>query len=140
MNKRTQAPPLARRSVLLVDDNARVRATLAMLLRWSRGWEVVGEAEDGATACALAAARRPDLVLLDLSLPDGDGLSLLPRLRALDPPPRVVLLTGEPADLMRERALALGAAGYLEKTMPPDELLAKLDALVVAAPPKRQRR
>jgi DNA-binding NarL/FixJ family response regulator len=129
MSDYTQLPPPARHTVLLVDDDARVRYTLTLLLRWSGAWQVIGEAEDGATALDLAGTRDPDLVLLDLWLPDGDGLSLLPRLRALHPPPLVVLLTAEPADGMRERALVLGAAAYLAKTMPPDELLAALQTL-----------
>jgi DNA-binding NarL/FixJ family response regulator len=84
MNNHQQPATVARHTILLVDDDARVRQNMALLLRWAGDWEVVGEAEDGDGALALAAARRPDLVLLDRWLADGDSLQLLPRLRALD--------------------------------------------------------
>jgi DNA-binding NarL/FixJ family response regulator len=130
MNDHTQPVPSARRSILLVDDDPRVRSSLALLLRWSGDWEVVGQAADDATALDLAAARKPDLILVDLRLRDGDGLSLLPRLCALCPRPLVVMLTAEPADVIGEQARTLGAAGCLSKMMPPDELLAALQAIV----------
>jgi len=129
MSNHTQPAPPARRSILLVDDDPRVRSSLALLLRWSGDWEVIGQAEDGATALDLATTRKPDLVLVDLRLRDSDGLSLLPRLCALCPRPLVVMLTAEPADVIGEQARALGAADCLSKMMPPDELLAALQAI-----------
>jgi DNA-binding NarL/FixJ family response regulator len=130
MSNQTQAPPPARRTILLVDDDARVRSSLALLLRWSGRWNVIGEAKDGATALDLAARRRPDLVLLDMWMPHGDGLNLLPRLRALHRPPLVVMLTAEPEDAIRDQALTLGAVGCLSKMMPADELLAALQMMI----------
>jgi len=130
MSNLTQPTTPARRSILLVDDNARVRSSLARLLQWSGGWEVVGQAEDRVAALELAATHRPDLILLDLSMPDGGGLSLLPQLRALSPRPLVVILTAEPTELVHEQALRLGAAGCLSKMMAPDELLAALRAMI----------
>jgi DNA-binding response OmpR family regulator len=130
MNDQAQHSMPARHSIMLVDDDARVRRLMTLLLRLSGAWEVVGEAADCATAISLSGALQPSLVLLDMRLPDGDGLSLLPRLRALAPAPLVVILTAEPADNLREQALALGAADYLWKMEPPDELLARLRALM----------
>jgi len=130
MKDHPQTTPPARRTILLVDDDPRVRWSLVRLLRWSGRWEVIGEAANGASALELAAMHKPDLVLLDLSMPDGDGLSLLPRLCALFPRPLVVMLTAEPADVIREQALTLGAADCLSKMMPPDELLATLQVII----------
>jgi DNA-binding NarL/FixJ family response regulator len=130
MIDQTQALRPARRTILLVDDDARVRSSLVQLLRWSGRWNVIGEAEDGATALDLAAARRPDLVLLDMWMPDGDGLSLLPRLCALSPAPLVVMLTAELEDVIRDQALTLGAAACFSKMMPPDELLEALQVMI----------
>src|SRR5262245_38159043 len=104
----------ARHTILLVDDDARVRQNMTLLLRWAGDWEVVGEAEDSSGALALAAAQRPDLVLLDRWLTDGDGLQLLPQLRALDSSPRVAILTADPAVVDQAYALAPGAAICLD--------------------------
>jgi DNA-binding response OmpR family regulator len=103
---------------------------MRQLLRWSGAWDVVGEAVDCATAISLSSMLQPSLVLLDMRLPDGDGLSLLPRLRALAPAALMVMLTAELADDLRAQALALGAADFLSKLEPPDELLARLRALM----------
>ena len=130
MNDHQQSTAMARRSILLVDDDARVRQNMALLLRWAGDWEVVGEAEDGDGALRLALARRPNLVLLDRWLADGDSLQLLPRLRALDPSLRVAILTADPAVVDQAQAFAPGAAICLDKMTPPLELLAALRALV----------
>jgi DNA-binding NarL/FixJ family response regulator len=128
MNDRRQPTANARHTVLLVDDDARVRQNMTLLLRWAGDWEVVGEAEDGDSAMALAAARRPDLVLLDRWLADSDGLKLLPQLRALDPSPRVAILTAD--STVVDQALAPGVAIFLDKMTPPLELLAALRTLL----------
>ena len=128
MNDRRQPTANAPYTVLLVDDDARVRQNMTLLLRWAGDWEVVGEAEDSSGALALAAARRPDLVVLDRWLANGDGLKLLPQLRALDPSPRVAILTADPTVV--DHALAPGAAICLDKMTPPLELLAALRTLV----------
>ena len=130
MNNHPQPTAIARHSILLVDDDARVRQNMRLLLRWAGDWEVVGEAEDGGRALALAATCRPDLVLLDRWLADGDGLRLLPQLRALDTSPRVAILTADPVAVDQAQALAPGAAICLDKMTPPLELLAALRALV----------
>ena len=125
-------PTAARRVALIVDDDDRVRATLVRILRWIGAWGEISAAADGAEALALAATLLPTLVLIDLWLPDGHGLDLLPALRALDSSPRIVVITAEEDPELRERALAAGADGYLLKTMPADQLIAALRGL--AAP------
>jgi DNA-binding NarL/FixJ family response regulator len=129
MNEHTQLPRQPC-TVLLVDDHASVRASLALLLRWSGEWRVVGEAGDSAHALHLADTLRPDLVLLDRWLSDSDGLCLVPRLKALTRPPMVVLLTAEPELAIQAAALDLGISRCLDKMMPPIELLEALRALL----------
>jgi CheY-like chemotaxis protein len=78
--------------VLIVDDYAPFRASASALLEAS-GFVIVGEADDGATALRVAEERRPDVVLLDVHLPDIDGFEVARRLRELDPAPEVVLVS-----------------------------------------------
>jgi DNA-binding NarL/FixJ family response regulator len=81
---------------LIVDDHAAFRATARQLLE-DEGYEVVGEAGDAAAALEVAAATRPELVLLDVQLPDLDGFELSERLLALDPALRIVLTSSRDA-------------------------------------------
>jgi DNA-binding NarL/FixJ family response regulator len=109
--------------VLIVDDHALVRAGLERLLATVEDVEVVGGAADGAQAVALAADNHPDVVLMDLSMPDHDGVEATRRIRAADPAVRVVALTSF-SD--RERildALDAGMLGYLLKDADPEELV-----------------
>jgi DNA-binding NarL/FixJ family response regulator len=129
MTTHPQSTPPTRRTVLLVDDDNRVRRTMTLLLRWAGDWEVVGEATDCAGALDLAAACRPDLVLLDRWLADGDGLGVIPRLRALAHPPLIVILSADSDTTIVPHALALGAAAWLAKTTSPLDLLQALRAL-----------
>jgi DNA-binding NarL/FixJ family response regulator len=108
--------------ILLVDDHPLTRSALAGLLR-QHGFEIAGEAADGEEAIVRAAELRPDLVLLDLSMPGLDGLSALPRLRDAAPSCEVVVLTasGEEGNLLA--AIRGGAAGYLLKSEPPARIV-----------------
>ncbi len=103
--------------VLVVDDHPLTRDALAALLVQG-GFEVVGEAADGEEALELAERLQPELVLLDLSMPGMDGLEALPLVRSAAPAAAVIVFSGFAADRMREPALALGAARYLEKGEP----------------------
>jgi DNA-binding NarL/FixJ family response regulator len=109
-------------SILLVDDHPLTREGLAALLA-GNGFEVVGQAGDGREAIDLARELQPDVVLLDLSMPELDGLAALPRLRAEAPNCEVVVLTasGDEGNLLA--AIRGGAAGYLLKTEPPERLV-----------------
>lgn len=109
--------------LVVIDDHPIVRDGLKTYLSLQRDLEVVGEA--GSTAEGLERVREtaPDLVLLDLQLPGEGGLELLPKLAALERPPKVLILTSFlDEDLLRE-ALRLGASGYLLKHAGPSALL-----------------
>jgi DNA-binding NarL/FixJ family response regulator len=130
MNEDVQAAPPVRHTILLVDDDARVRYNLSLLLRWAGDWEVVGEASDTAGALDLAGALHPNLVLLDRWLADGDSLRLIPRLCALRPAPQIVILTGD-VSLKEQEYQAMPCAPIcLDKMTPPLALLERLRGLV----------
>lgn len=101
--------------VLIVDDYARFRATARRLLE-SEGYEVVGEAETGAAALAVAQETHPELVLLDVQLPDLDGFELTERLIALDGEVQVVLVSSRDAEDYGRDLEASGARGFLPKS------------------------
>jgi DNA-binding NarL/FixJ family response regulator len=108
--------------VLIVDDHPLTREALATLLAGSE-FDVVGQASDGEEAISLASALRPDLVLLDLSMPGLDGLGALPRLRDVAPDCEVVVLTASGTEDNLLAAIRAGAAGYLLKSEPPDRIV-----------------
>jgi CheY-like chemotaxis protein len=116
--------------VLLADDTFTVRFLLRQALEASGDFEVVAEAGDGQEAIEEAVRHRPELVLLDLAMPVMDGLQALPRLRAEAPEATVVVLSGFTSERMEPQALALGAAGYLEKAGSPVRLVESILALV----------
>ena len=109
--------------VLLVDDDALVRAALRMILSAADDLEVVGEAADGAHALEAVAAHRPDVVLMDIRMPRVNGITATERLRALPRPPQVVVLTTFHLDDYVFGALRAGASGFLLKDTPPTEIL-----------------
>ncbi|MBB1154371.1 MULTISPECIES: response regulator [Amycolatopsis] len=115
--------------VVLCDDHAMVRAGLRALLAGAGGIEVIGEAATGQEAINLAAALRPDVVLMDLQLGDGmDGVEAIRRIRAAAEPPRVLVLTTYDTDADITRSIAAGATGYLLKAESADELYAAIRA------------
>ncbi|QPE04074.1 response regulator transcription factor [Microbacterium schleiferi] len=111
--------------LLIADDHPVVRAGLAGLFADEEGFEVVGEAIDGAAAIDIAAKERPDVVLMDLRMPVLDGVAATARIVALDAPaPRVLILTTYESDDQILAAIEAGAAGYLLKAAPQDEIVA----------------
>jgi DNA-binding NarL/FixJ family response regulator len=114
--------------ILIVDDHPLTREALSSLLR-AHGFDVVGCASDGAEAIVEAGRLRPDLVLLDLSMPGLDGLTALPRLREAAPDCEVVVLTASGTEENLLQAIRAGAAGYLLKTEPPEKIAAFLDGV-----------
>jgi len=109
--------------VLLVDDDALVRAGLRMILSPAEDVEVVGEADDGARAVAAVREHRPDVVLMDIRMPEMDGITATAALRRLDAPPQVIVLTTFQADEQVMSALRAGASEFLVKDTPPAEII-----------------
>ena len=117
--------------ILIVDDDALVRAGLTMILQSADDLEVVGEAKDGTEVPDAVARHRPDVVLMDIRMPTMDGLAATAALQEMSDPPRVIVLTTFDLDDFVFRALQAGAAGFLLKDTPPLELIAAVR--VVAA-------
>ncbi|MEI6464480.1 MAG: response regulator transcription factor [Verrucomicrobiota bacterium] len=107
----------------MVDDHPMLRAGLALVLNSEPGFQVVAEADDGPTALALWRERRPDVMLLDLSMSGMDGIETLERLRAEFPDARVLMLTSSEAPEDVRHALAAGAGGYVTKNVRRAELV-----------------
>jgi DNA-binding NarL/FixJ family response regulator len=109
--------------VLIVDDDALVRAGLSMMLAGSDDVRIVAEASDGAQVGAAIDAYRPDVVLMDIRMPGVDGLAATEQVRAREDAPHVIVLTTFDADDHVLRAVRAGAAGFLLKDTPPPEIL-----------------
>jgi DNA-binding NarL/FixJ family response regulator len=109
--------------LLIADDQELVRIGFRLLLDAQDDLEVVGEAADGEQAIALARELRPDVILLDIRMPRVDGIEAIGRLQALEPPPRVLVLTTFDLDEYVFGALRAGAAGFLLKDAPKDALV-----------------
>jgi len=109
--------------ILIADDHAVVRQGLLALIQTEEGMEVVGEAGDGAAAVELAAALRPDVILLDLVMPRMDGIEAIRGIRQNDPEARILVLTSFSEDEKVLTAIEVGAMGCLLKDATPDELL-----------------
>ena len=108
--------------VLLVDDDALVRAGLSMMLNGAGDLVIVGEAGDGDQVPAAVAKHKPDVVLMDLRMPRVDGITATRRLRAAPQPPEVIVLTTFDADENVLGALRAGASGFLLKDAPPAQI------------------
>lgn len=118
----------------MVEDSDIVRTRLVAMLAETRGVEVAGEAANVADALTLLPAGRPDAVLVDLRLPDGDGFDVIRAAKALTPAPVVVVLTSYAYPQLQARGLAAGADWFLDKTtefLRVPEILASLPRLTV---------
>ena len=109
--------------VLIADDHPLMRKGLADILNGVEGIEVVGAAEDGAAAVALAYAVKPDIVLMDISMPGMDGIEATEKLVEMDSHVRVVMLTSYSEREKITQALAAGAVSYLTKDAPPEAVI-----------------
>jgi len=114
--------------VLIVDDHAVLRAGTRQVLESSDSIVVVGEAEDGEGALAMIDDVSPNVVLIDVRLPDRSGIDVAKQVIATDPSIRVVILSAYDDDEFVRAALEAGAAGYLLKTMPREELASAVRA------------
>jgi two-component system, NarL family, response regulator NreC len=115
--------------ILIVDDHAVVRAGLRMLLSADPELEIVGEAGDGAQALGLARDLAPDVVLMDISMPDMSGIEATRRIKELCPEVAVLALTMHEDDQYFFEMLAAGASGYVPKRAAPDDLISAIRAV-----------
>jgi DNA-binding NarL/FixJ family response regulator len=113
--------------VLIVDDDALVRSGLRMMLAGAEGLRVVGEVDDGRGVLAAVDVHRPDVVLMDIRMPELDGIAATRLLRTQPDPPAVVVLTTFDADELVVGALRAGAAGFLLKDTPPAEIVRAIE-------------
>lgn len=110
--------------LLIVDDHAVVRSGLKLLLGEKQNIEVVGEAADGDEAIRMAEALKPDVILMDLSMPHGkDGMTATEELKKLLPDIYILVLTMHDDEQYLFRAIQAGASGYILKNAPHEELL-----------------
>lgn len=115
--------------VLLVDDQPLTRTGFRMILEETPGIDVVGEAGDGAAAVRMASAVAPDVVLMDVRMPQMDGLEATRLIAAAAPGPRVLVLTTYDLDEYAFAALRAGASGFLLKDAPVNELVSAIRAV-----------
>ena len=116
--------------VLISDDHAIVRTGLRTLLRAQPTLELVGEATGGYEALELAEKTRPDILLLDLSMPDLDGISVTRESKRRFPEVRVLILTVHEEQALLREAIRAGASGYILKQAAESELLSAIDVLM----------
>jgi DNA-binding NarL/FixJ family response regulator len=115
--------------VLLVDDDALVRSGLRLMLDGAAGINVVGEASDGREVLASVDRHHPDVVLMDIRMPELDGVAATQLLRAQPSPPSVLVLPTFDADELVLRALRAGADGFLLKDTPPTDIVRAIEAV-----------
>jgi two-component system, NarL family, response regulator NreC len=116
--------------IVLVDDHSVVRAGLRMLLQAHDGFEVLGEAGTGREGLELVEIKRPDVVVLDLGLPDVDGLELVDQMQHKGRGTRVLVLSMQDDPARVEQAFSAGADGYLVKEAAEGELVAAIEQLM----------
>ena len=121
-------------TIVVVDDAVEVRTLVRTRLTLSGQFEVVGEGATGHDAIELVERLRPDLLLLDVSMPGLDGLEALPRVRAASPSTRVVMYSGFAEEGLSDRCRALGAVAFMEKSASLDSLSADLLSVMGAEP------
>jgi DNA-binding NarL/FixJ family response regulator len=112
--------------VLVVDDHPAFRRALTSALRMVEGFEVAGEAGGGVAACREAAAIQPDVVLMDLSMPDLSGIEAMKQIHEREPQLPVVILTAHADPGVEKEAREAGASGFLAKGIGLDELVVVL--------------
>lgn len=115
--------------ILLADDHAVLRAGLRMLLSAEQDMAVIGEADSGRQTVEQAAELHPDIILLDVTMPDMDGLTALPHLKEVAPKARVLILTMHQDEAYLRQALQSGASGYVLKKAADTELLSAIRAV-----------
>jgi DNA-binding NarL/FixJ family response regulator len=115
--------------ILIADDHDVARRGIRALLESHSGWQVCGEAKDGREAVELAAAQRPDLILLDIGMPNLNGLEAARQILATAPNALILILTMHDTDQIVREVLRAGARGFLLKSDAGRDLIAAVDAL-----------
>ena len=115
--------------ILLVDDEVHIRKFVSLILKQT-GQPVIAEAGNGEEALRAYQSDKPDIVLLDVNMPRMDGMETLRKLKETDPDCVVIMLTSLANRESVERALELGAAGYIRKDTPKDEIARALSELI----------
>ena len=103
--------------VVLADDMDDLRFLLELSLERAGGYEIVGHATNGLEAIDVAKETQPDVLVLDLAMPVMDGMEAIPRIREVAPATKIVMLTGFDSGDLSAKAMTLGAAAYLEKSL-----------------------
>jgi len=124
-------------TILIVDDDERVRETLARILEKDQEFMVVGEAGDGSEALELARTLSPDLILMDLAMPRVNGLEATRSIKAERPETKVIIITRYQEDAYRQAAAQSGADAFLPKGTRVPELLTTIRQLVEGGPGKK---
>lgn len=127
-------------TVVLIDDSAEVRELLKTQFRLSGLLTVVADGVDGIEAIGLAHRHKPDLMLLDLSMPTMDGLDALHGILTVSPQTRIVIYTGFESNGLADRALELGATAFLEKSIPIDQMAPRMVEILAKANSPAERR
>ena len=120
--------------VLICDDNDMIRLLLGMIVGTSRALQVVGEAGDGNEAIAEARRLQPDVITLDVAMPNLSGLDALPELRRAAPHARIIVFSGFASVHIADEVIALGAACYLEKGASKETIVAAIEQAVATTP------
>ena len=115
--------------ILIADDHGVVRKGLRALLESTKGWKVCAEATNGRSAVEQAEKFRPDIAILDISMPQLNGVEAARRIREITPQTEVLILSMHESDLLLRESLRVGAKGYLLKEDADDYLLPAVDAL-----------
>ena len=117
--------------VLVVDDHDQWRRYIVLALGTKPAIQIVGEAEDGKTGIQRAKEHQPDLVILDLGLPDLSGIEVARQIKLLSPKTKIVFLTMHNSQEIIDAALGAGAYGYVLKSMAASDLLAAVEAALI---------
>lgn len=120
--------------ILLADDHALIVAAMRMLIERIEGVAVIGEAYNGRDAVAMAREHRPDLVIMDISMKDLNGIDATAQIKELQPGPRVMMLSSHTGEDYVRRAIRAGAEGYLVKGSLPSELVTAIETIMRGKP------
>lgn len=115
--------------ILVVDDHDVVRKGVLLILRARADWEVVGEASNGIEAIEKVEFLKPDLIILDISMPGKDGLEVIKELGPSEAPPKILVLTMHQSNELLNRIKSMGAAGYVIKTGASTSLIQAIDEI-----------